>query len=78
MFLAKENWDEYSQKENWVSLNEAAIIGIRDNFENFSHITNEEVLENVFHWCKENSKSTGEELKRFLNIMGPVSITKVW
>ena len=68
MFLDKYNWDRYSQKENWVTLNECAIIGIRDNFEKFSHIKNEEVLENVFYWCKENTKSAEEAKKRFLNI----------
>ena len=71
MFLDEYNWDKYSQKENWVTLNEGAIVGIRDNFEKFSHITNEEVLENVLYWCKENSKSTDEAKKRFLNILGP-------
>ena len=64
MFLDKLNWDEYSQKENWDTLNEGAIFGIRDNFEKFSHITKEEVLENIFHWC------TGEAKNRFLNIWG--------
>ena len=69
MFLDKYNWDLYnSQKENWVTLNECAIIGIRDNFEKFSHIKNEEVLENVFYWCKENTKSAEEAKKRFLTI----------
>ena len=71
MFLDKLNWDEYSQKENWVTLNEGAIVGIRDNFEKFSHITNEDVINNVFHWCKEKSRSTGEAEKRLLNILGP-------
>ena len=71
LFLDESKWDQYNQKENWVTLNECAIIGIRDNFEKFSHITNEEVLENVFFWCKENSKSTDEAKKRFLNILGP-------
>ena len=70
MFLDEPNWDQYSQKENWVKLNESAIVGIRDSFEKFSHITNEEVLQNVFYWCKENSKST-DEAKRFISILGP-------
>ena len=71
VFLDENTWDRYSQKENWVTLNEGAIIGIRDNFEKFSHITNEEVLENVFHWCKENSENTSEAKERFLTILGP-------
>jgi len=71
MFLDELNWDEYNQKENWVTLNEGAIVGIRDNFEKFSHITNEDVINNVFHWCKEKSRSTGEAEKRLLNILGP-------
>ena len=70
MFLDENTWDLYSQKENWVTLNEGAIIGIRDNFEKFSHITNEEVLENVFHWCKENSENTSEARKMLLKLWG--------
>ena len=67
---------------------EPAIIGIRDNFKKFSPITNEEVLENMFYWCKEHSESTDEEHKRFLTILGPrliqalssisCSISKSW
>ena len=57
MFLDKQTWDEHSQKEEWVSMNERTIIGIRDNFEKFSHITNKEIRDNVFYWCQENSKS---------------------
>ena len=57
MFLHKQPWDEHSQKEEWVSMNERIIIGIRDNFEKFSHITNKEIRDNVFYWCQENSKS---------------------
>ena len=71
LFLDDFNWEEYCQKENWVTLNEGAIIGIRDNFEKFSHITNEEVLENVFHWCKEITRNKSEAKERFLNILGP-------
>ena len=51
MFLHKQPWDEHSQKEEWVSMNERTIIGIRDNFEKFSHITNKEIRDNVFYWC---------------------------
>ena len=69
-FLDEKTWDLYSQKENWVTLNEGAIIGIRDNFEKFSHITNEEVQENVFHCCKENSENTSEARKMFLKLWG--------
>ena len=71
LFLDDFNWEVYCQKENWVTLNEGAIIGIRDNFEKFSHITNEEVLENVFYWCKETTRNKSEAKERFLNILGP-------
>ena len=72
MFLDDYSWgDQYCQKENWVTLNEGAIIGIRDNFEKFSHITNEEVLENIFYWCKENLRNKSEAKERFLNLLGP-------
>ena len=72
LFLDEYSWgDQYSQKENWVALNAGAIIGIMDNFEKFSHITNEEVLENVFHWCKEITRNKSEAKERFLNILGP-------
>ena len=71
MFLDERNWDEYRQKENWVALNECAIMGIRDNFEKFSHIPKKEVRENVLHWCRENSKSPDEAKEKFLNIWGP-------
>ena len=72
MFLVPWCWDyENNQKENWVTLNEGAIIGIRDNFEEFSHIKNEEVRDNIHHWCKENSRTESEAEERFLHILGP-------
>ena len=49
-----------SRKENWVTLNERAIIGIRDNFKSFHHVRNEEIQENVLHWCQENSLRFGD------------------
>ena len=72
MFLVPWCWEnENNQKENWVTLNEGAIIGIRDNFEEFSHVKNEEVRDNIHHWCKENSRTESEAKERFLHILGP-------
>ena len=70
LFLDEYNWDVYSQK-NWVTLNERAIIGIRDNFKKFSHVRNEEILENVLHWCKERSSNDEAAKEKFLKILGP-------
>ena len=63
--------EQYKEKENWVTLNEQAIIGIRDNFEKFDHIQNEEILVNLFYWCKKNSNNESEAKEKFLNILGP-------
>ena len=64
----------FRKKENWVTLNENAIIGIRDNSKEFSQcqidIKKEEFMENVQYWCKENSRTESEAKERFLNIMG--------
>ena len=78
VFLCPFPWrKECRQKETWAKLKEGVIIGLRDNFrEEFTdeEFTNEDVLDNILHWCLENSTTKSEAKLRFTNILGTLVV----
>ena len=74
LLLDDENWEYFNANEFWFEMNEKAVRGIYEKYKKSSngleHIKRRDVIKNISSWCKQNTASKKESLRKFKEITG--------